>query len=761
MTIAPEEIVRIMSGQGLPWDDLMRMQTAGQDAVDAFIGILLGGRPGYSGFQVVRTSDTVATISPGRLFDADGKRYALVDDQVEDLFSALPVAAGYKVISFVASGTELDTETLTRVFKVSADLTTPGTPQATATRRRRVAVVQRVTGTLGPEPVAPVIPAGYVELGRVVLDQSGIVGDPDMVEETRVPTLAEHADRLTAATEVLDEYGTVLSTLRSDLAALALKAEGLASRSELSDITRELGDLRDRVETPAAAVHIDEDVFETDDGSDDEFSGYAARVASGLRFPRASSSAALTLFTPSDPAVRSHSNGLVLPAYTDTIVGVGPGWHGPATAPIRPRDYTVSSRPYRVLSHARVYWWYGADLNRGQAEALIREKGVVRVFDPAENENVDLDLRGRAWTLSPDNVASPHFYRISLSEPYSDISTELYSANGAGIAQTFLSSGLRWLTGIGVAIRAIDPSGPLSLLLCGITAAGTPDLDNVIASGSVAAADMVLSPAATWIPIGPVLLVPGRRYAAVLVTSALHELGCVPSSTNVSGTLFYAGDGVYWQADANRDLSLGLRYAQFSRSVTTVELNPATLSGGMRELELAMVAIERAPAAFTLMGRASGGTWRPLDRADGEVLATAPDVLQVQARWVGTASMHAGVMLAQSRLLAARALTALEHVSSIITLPSARTAFTVQVDLVGFDDDDHDVAVSLLSGASYATETAASATVIEDTAEPAVKRLTATFTLGSAADTVRVKIEGSTSDATTTFAARRRRLVAS
>lgn len=761
MTIVPEEIALIKSGQGIPWDDMMRMQTGNQDAVDAIIEILLGGRAGYAGFEVVRTSDTVATISPGRLFGSDGRRYALTDDQAENLFSALPVGAGYKVISFVASGTEIDTEDATRVFKTSADLTTPGTPQPTATRRRRVAIVQRVTGTLGPEAVAPVIPAGYVEIGRVVLSQTGIVGGPEMVEETRVPTLAEHADRLTAATDVLDEYGEVLSTLRSDLAALALKAEGLASRSELSDVTREVGDLRDRIETPAAAVHIDEDVFETEDGSDDAFAGYAARVAAGLRFPRVEASAALTLFSPNDPLVKSHSNGLVLPAYTDTIVGVFAGWQGPATAPIRPRDYTVSSRSYRSLAPGRAYWWYGADLNRGQAEALIREKGVVRVFDPETAANIDLDLRGRSWTLSADNVASPHYFQIRLSEPYSDIATTVYTVSGAGIAQTFSSSSQRWLTGIAVPIRAIDPSGPLSVLLCGVTASGTPDLQNVIATGSVAAADMVLSPAATWIPIGPVLLVPGGRYAAVFVTSALHEIGCVPISAQLSGTLFYAGDGVYWQADANRDLSIAFRFASFSRPITTVELNPATLSGGMRELELAMVAIDRAPGKFSLMGRASGGTWREIAGSDGEVLTGAPDVLQIQARWVGTEATQAGVWLGQSRLLAARAQTAMQHVSSVITLPSARTVFSVQVDLVGFDATPHDVAVSLLSGASYATKTAASATVIEDTAEPTVKRLKATVTLGAAASTVRVKMTGSTTDAASTFAARRRRLIAS
>lgn len=760
MTIAPEEIVRITSGQGIPWDDMMRMQTGNQDAVDAFIEIALGGRAGYSGFQLVRTSDTVATISPGRLFGADGKRYALVDNQAEDLFSALPVSNGVKVISFVASGTEVDTEAATRVFKVDADLTTPGTPQSTATRRRRVAVVQRIAGTLGPEPVAPVIPAGYIEIGRVVLSQAGIVGDPEMVAETRVPTLAEHADKIAASSETLETYAELLSTLRSDMAALADQARGLASRTEVAELTRAVGDLRSRVETPAAAVHIDEDTYETDDKSDDAAAGYAARIDGGLRFPRTSDSDPLALFQPNDPLVKVHPSGLVLPAYTEVVNAGKAGWYGAATSPIRPRDYTVSDRAWTGLGAARSYWWYGPGVSRADAMKIIQETGIVRLYDPKTGANINVNLQGKSWTIL-SGQRSPFYHIIYIDEPYSDIETTAAIVSGAGIAQTWLNPGLQWVTGVAVGLKVLDPTAPINVLLCHLTAAGTPDLTRVITSGQLAGPSAVLAPAHTVIPVAPALLLPGQRIAAVLVTTGLYQLACYPAQTNHGGTLFYAADGVYWMADPARDLAMSLRVAQFSRSVTTVEINAATLAGGMRELELAVVGIEYGAGTFGLLGRGAGDAgWRSISEDDGTILSGAPDVLQLQARWVGTQSMQAGIWLGQSRLLAARAQSAMLHVSEVITLPSARTAFSVQLDLVGFDDTPHDVAVSLLSGALYATETAASATVIEETADVAVKRLTATFTLGAAAGTVKVKTTGSTSDVTSTFAVRRRRLTA-
>jgi hypothetical protein len=749
-----DEVVIYRPRQETVVDDLMRMQTAAQDSVDGIVAETITDQPGYAGLGVVKTSGTVATVQPGRYYNA-GRRYALSAAQALDLYSLLPSGAGSRVVSIVVSGEEVEVEVDTRNFGVSSDLAAPRVPQSVATRRRRVATAYSVAGAIGPAPVAPSIPSGYLEVARLTVDATGIVGDPVMVAGNRVPNMVVLATALLEQQELLADYGEALETLRSDLAQLAGMISLLATAAALRGLALEVAMLREKLEVGDDYTQAGEDSFATDAESDTGHGDYDAIIDAGVRFPTVATTQALALFTPGDTDVMISAGGLCLPAW-DPITRKG---SGSVTGSIRPKDYTVDDRSIVRLHKSRLYFVYGRGLARAEMAEILQETQSVDVFDPATETTISVNLRNKTWKLTSTR-GSPHFFRLWIDQPYTDFVTTTVNVSGAGIAQTWRSGAVQWLTGLDVAVTIADNAGPLHLAVCKVTASGEPDLAAAIAYGSLAANLITPWPQFTRIPLEPTLLEPGERYAFVLLTTGNHTLGTAAGTNINAGTLFYSPDGAYWHADLDRDLTMRPVFAKFRKARTAVELAEISLSGGMRELHLAAVAVEPAATNLRLNGKiAGGGGWRQIGDEDDGLFVSGPDVTQLRAVFTGSNTVQAGIELAVSRLTALRRQVAVTHVSTARTLGVASTEIEVTMWLLDYDDAIHTAVVSLLIGGGYATPEAADSIDIRPTADPRVSMLTALFTPASLT-AYKIKLVGTTSDATRTFAVVRRRDVA-
>lgn len=749
-----DEVVIFRPRQETVVDDLMRMQTAVQDSLDGVVAETITDQPGYAGLGVVKTSGTVVTVQPGRLYSA-GKRFALTAAQAIDLYSLLPTGAGSRVIAITVSGAEVEVEVDTRNFGVSSDLAAPRVPQAVATRRRRVATAYSVPGAIGPAPQPPAIPSGYLEVARLTVDATGIVGEPVMVAGNRVPNMVVMATAIVEQQELLADYGEALETLRSDLAQLSGEIAERATAAALRGLALEVARLREILEVGDDYAQAGEDDFATDDESDTAHADFDAIIDAGIRFPTVATTQALALFTPGDTDVMISAGGLCLPAW-DPVTRKG---SGSVTGSIRPKDYTVDDRDVVRLHRSRLYFVYGRGLARAEMAEILQETKSVDVFDPVTETNVAIDLRNRSWKLTSSR-ASPHFFRLWIDAPYADFATTTTNVSGAGIAQTWRSGAVQWLTGLDVAVTIADNAGPLHLAVCKVTASGEPDLSQTIAYGSLAANLIQAWPQFTRIPLEPTLVELGERYAFVLLTTGNHTLGTAAGTNINAGTLFYSPDGLFWHADPDRDLTMRPVFAKFRKARTAVELASISLSGGMRELHLAAVAVEPAATNLRLNGKiAGGGGWRQIGDEDDGVLVTGPDVTQLRAVFTGSLTVQAGIELGVSRLTALRREAAVTHVSTARTLDVASTDIEVQMWLLDYDDGIHTAVVSLLTGGGYATPEAADSIEIRPTADPRVFLLTALFTPASLT-TYKIKFVGGTTDATRTFAVVRRRDVA-
>lgn len=732
-------------GQDNDPNDLNLLQTYAQDSLDHLVADAVTADRKYAGFAAAQTGVTQLTAQPGRLY-AGGKVYVRDTVFVKDFTPNLPVATK-KIALLVVFGSEADTDTQAREFLIDEE-TGASEPRVVAQRRDRIANVNTVVGQENADPLPPIVDAGVIVIAQVMLTPAG-VASVTMNAENALDSIASVDTRVDLLEAFAGRAEPQIGSLASDIAALTKGQANLVSGEMYGRTLERMAVLEAKADIPAAAVDSSADFFLDLAKTDTAFAGYDALAQEGIRFAAAASATAeLTLANPLNPAAKVVGD-VLFPAYDRKLRQQV----GPATGEVQISTYTYAAHALTQKSVSRIRIRYGTP-KTVCTNSVWWKSGK---YDAAANI---FRINGEVWTVDAVDLAKvsqahgfirlTQYWEDTFEEPYWEQTTVDHVINGSQVAETFLQGNDMWLDAVGLTFTRLAADGTVTVSICE-TDRGMPVLDKVISKTTIARADLAVG--VNVLPVQPVFLTGGVRYAIVVITSADHWIGTVEGSAFPQGTFFYVLDGAFQQGDATRDIAFSLYGAQFRASRAVLDLAPLQLAGGMAELDLIAPAIIPGSTQLSFEFQI-GAVWYPLASTQDVVLGAGgvmPALLPFRAVFTGTPDVMPCIHLDGSQLTVSRPKTALTYISAIRNLPGAgSTQIRVSARLENFQGAHHTAVAKLLSGAGYATETAASS-FADVVGEDGVTTRTWLFNLGGAVTTFRKKITATTDSALNVF----------
>ena len=695
------------------------LNAIGQHAGDAIAHLVLDAVSGalkFTGGAVSAKSATEVDVAALRFYNG-GKVYASEQTETLNLFQYLPLVAK-KCVAVVVWGEVIDTDVQPRDFLV--DLTTGATePQAVAMAKLWKANVNLQPGNESVDPQPPVLQTGTLAIALVYLTPGG-VERIELQDASRLPTLQGHEQRLFEHEAWRTQAEPRISSIATDLAGLAKKTMSLVGRDTVVELANDVARLKAKVNLPTAYASYESDYYGNTDKTDAAGVGYSAAVRNGLLFPTAGqASVGLALFNPYDAGIKRSAEDLVLPAYTDRARIQTTGYSGDISA----SQYQVQSQTIRQYTATVWDYTYGWNYN----------------YYNGWWNSWYWNYYGYNW-----GWYGYYGYRVARQETRYELQTVTTSYNGAIIGQTFLVSNAMWLTKVGLQFTQIGASGDVMVAVCE-TEGGKPDLLKTLTRVTVARGDLKKYPEETAIPVPPVLLEAGKRYALVLITQGDHRLATVSGNDYTQGTLFFGTDGDYFTGDLTKDLMFTLYAAQFAQPRVEVVLQSVSLAGGISDINIAAPQI--VPDGCELRYEIQvGGKWYPLGDAAMR-LSTLPDIVPLRMVLLGTSDLAPAFRLAPNAITGSRAATSLAHWSKLRTLAAPSSSITVQVVVAQWDAANHTLACEIKSGATTYTP---ATTVVRDEPDGQAKRITFTFT-PPAISTYAIKLTGARSAASAPF----------
>ncbi|MES2339589.1 MAG: hypothetical protein V4537_15970 [Pseudomonadota bacterium] len=720
--------------------DFTNLQDFAQGSIDHLVldAVTTGRR--YAGFAAVQTGVTTVTVQPGRLISA-GKVYAAAAVFARDFATLLPVAVN-KIATIVVYGSEVDTDQQAREFLLDED-SGSSEPRVVALTRARLANVQVVIGQESADPIPPILDAGVLAIAQVVLTPTGI-GSVTMVAENALDSVTGVAARTTIVEDFVGTARPKIAALSSDLASLTTAVAGRVDQSSIGSLLTRIATIEAKVGIPSTATESAVDFFNLDDASDPGFAGYAARVAEGLRFPAAASDTGhLAIQNALNPLARL-TNGWLFPAYTRELRLNS----GPVQGEIGLATYTYQAFDLLQKTATRLHLRYGEGgwYRTGQTSTvwwLQKPQSYFKtVFAFGDEALAGMDATG---------AQQPGIQAVRTNNYWSDTVEEAYWANaavehtiaGGQVAETFLNGSDQWLDAIGLTFTRLAVAGNATVAICE-TDRGVAVLDKTISVTTILRADMKLGEE-TIVPLQPVFLTGGKRYAIVVISAANHWLATTGGENFTSGTFFGVVDGAYQQGDATRDLCFSLYAAKFATARAVIELQPLQLAGGMVDLDF--LANTVAPGSTDLTFEVNvNNAWTPIARGIDVSLnagGALPPLVPLRAVFTGSPEVMPAIQLSTSEVTVARPATTLRHVSTARALPAPSTAIRVVARLEHFDAAHHTAVAKLRTGVGHATVVAASSFVDVALGNGAIER-TWLFNLGAAVANYRIQIEGGT-----------------
>ena len=695
------------------------LNAIGQHAGDAIAHLVLDAVSGalkFTGGAVSAKSATEVDVAALRFYNG-GKVYASEQTETLNLFQYLPLVAK-KCVAVVVWGEVIDTDVQPRDFLV--DLTTGATePQAVAMAKLWKANVNLQPGNESADPQPPVLQTGTLAIALVYLTPGG-VERIELQDASRLPTLQGHEQRLFEHEAWRTQAEPRISSIATDLAGLAKKTMSLVGRDTVVELANDVARLKAKVNLPTAYASYESDYYGNTDKTDAAGVGYSAAIKNGLLFPKAGqASVGLALFNPYDAGIKRSAEDLVLPAYTDRARIQTTGYSGDISA----SQYQVQSQTIRQYTATVWDYTYGWNYN----------------YYNGWWNSWYWNYYGYNW-----GWYGYYGYRVARQETRYELQTVTTSYNGAIIGPTFLVSNANWLTKVGLQFTQIGASGDVMVAVCE-TEGGKPDLLKTLTRVTVARGDLKKYPEETAIPVPPVLLEAGKRYALVLITQGDHRLATVSGNDYTQGTLFFGTDGDYFTGDLTKDLMFTLYAAQFAQPRVEVVLQSVSLAGGISDINIAAPQI--VPDGCELRYEIQvGGKWYPLGDAAMR-LSTLPDIVPLRLVLLGTSDLAPAFRLAPNAITGSRAATSLAHWSKLRTLAAPSSSITVQVVVAQWDAANHTLACEIKSGATTYTP---ATTVVRDEPDGQAKRITFTFT-PPAISTYAIKLTGARSAASAPF----------
>ena len=208
--------------------------TAG--SLDHLVADAVSDQLHYTGFDATSTSSTEATVQPGRFYNG-GVVYVSEQEVALNLFQYVPLVTK-RIVAIVVWGQEIETTVEPRDFLV--DLATGATePQAVAMERVRHAEVNMLPGSESADPQPPTLQSGNLAVAYVYLTPTGI-DRIEMQTASLLPNGYDHEQRIQGIEVWRDAAEPRISSIATDLAALAKKAESKVGREAFNELASNL-----------------------------------------------------------------------------------------------------------------------------------------------------------------------------------------------------------------------------------------------------------------------------------------------------------------------------------------------------------------------------------------------------------------------------------------------------------------------------------------------------------------------------------------
>jgi hypothetical protein len=756
-----ERKVNFAQYQQVSTANLNNMQTNAEQSLDNIVSDTLVSTRGFTGFAASKTGPAQVTVLAGRLYVA-GKVYALDTPTQHDSTAQLPVAA--KRIAIIAGwGSEADADVGAVNFLIAAQSTPQNPvyqPQVVAKTLVRAANLGMTLGTEAPDPSAPIVDATLLQIARVVLTPTG-VDSVTMIAANEAPNLEDVEGRTAALEAWVAVAAPELTSLSATISQLSNALRNSASQATIGRMLGRIAVLEAKDGVPSNAADSSADFFLDPATSDLAHPISLCKVQEGVRFgDDGAADAALQLFNPLDPLAKI-ANGVLFPAYdpilrfaTGTVTG---------EAQISQYTYQTQTLVQKTMSRQRVrygneftvctngqFWQRGTYDPLTQIFKLPNGETFKAAFDPT------LGGFGLAWVdgLSHFAVRLQEMWTDTVSEPYWDRVTTNSQINGSQVAETFPTGQDFWLHSVDLQFTKIDANGAVTVALCGATDVGFVDVNNVLAQVTIAQAALQAAPARTpFVFDKPVYLQAGKRYGIAVISTGNHSIATTDGTSFPSG-MFFGLVGGTEIADPTKHIWAEFNACKFRQTVTTIQLQPLQLAGGITSIDILSGAIAPGSTQLTYQVQVAG-QWISLAAANTGALnagGNLPPLLPFRAVFSGTPDVMPCLDLLNSNVHVSRPRINYVHLwpKNGRTPPAATSQIRLTERYESFDANFHTTQRRLLTGASFATETAPSSTTDVTTADGALER-TYVWNLVAAVTAFQFKGLGNTTTALKTF----------
>lgn len=725
-----------------------------QQARDAIVadGITFANR--YAGCLVSSAGPATIGVAAGRCYTA-GQVYYRDTATAFTLTTNLPNVV-QRMATVVVYGAEIDTDLQPRDYIVNE--TTGEAEARTGPRERRRALQMDVVyGSESTNPQRGIIGAGIVPVADVVLSPTGIVTIA-MIEATRVPSGEDNRAGLVALQDFRDTAGRRLDGYASDIAALREGQVGIPDPTNIRRMQMDIARLKRTVRIPQTNVGYHFDYFIDAQYSNPADAAYVARIDYGVRFANAAERyAPPALLNPTEPKV-TRTGSFVLPAWAENVRISCVGNDAQVSA--ADNQYQTTTMVQRSVSRSSVSYGPTVTTCTNAAEFQVGTYNAATQTLAKNGEQFAVAFTGRDFGAEAGIGAGTHLeinlsqiQTFSWTETYWDAVTTTTGVNGSICAQTFLNANAGWLVGFNLYFSQVDvTAGSVTLAICNVTAAGTPDYASVIGLATVPAANLKVYPSPTRFPFTPVFLEQGKRYAAVPVTSGHHFLAQTTNNKFAQGSFFNSTDGAWFQGDTLKDLAFEAVFAQFAAARVEVDLQPLTLENGICNVKIITAGVIPNGCDLVYQYKPSGAAlWTTVSgNLAAQPLYGLPALAQLRAVFIGTTDLMPGIDLAQGEVKTWRPRGDFTWVSKPFDLGPGVTTTSVKytVRLEHFDPAHHTFAAQMKGAGGYVNPT--TTTMVVDPYDATARTYTYTFTV-PATQTYTFKGVGTTDAVTNNF----------
>ncbi|WP_299346348.1 hypothetical protein, partial [uncultured Maritalea sp.] len=480
--------------------------------------------------------------------------------------------------------------------------------------------------------------------------------------------------------------------------------------------------------------------FINDTKSDTDHADYAARVGGGLSFPLSASSTpvgGIELQDPADPKV-TVQNGMMTPVSSSKNRTLE---NGSVNGAVQIQSYTNVEHTSRAMTGYSDASHYGP--GNYHYENFVGVPGVAWNAQSARPSGKKM-IGGVKYSLARYDETSPgsgtfkltYITIVEAQREYTyyvqeEVETTI-TAQGRG--QTVYAANGGWLDQIGFHVTGNGP-GNIEVLVCECDGSGTPDLNKALARTSLAAGDIVQG--INQVPIEPVYIAPGTRYAPVFLSTGAYNLGTTSTGRAVTNGQHFAlvGSNRFEVpgTEGEKDLFLQLRYKTHEATTVAVTLQPLQLADGIDSLKIAFKRV--IPLGTNVYFEVMvGSTWyrcgpgQSIPEVDWSL---QPNLMPFRVVFVGTKDGMPSIGIgANSEITVGRVATSLTHIAEPIDAGAVASEVRVRVRMDGFDEAKHDCVVSLIVAGVEKTATAVEDATIDGNS---IYR-TATFSLAGDAN---------------------------